>query len=102
MEKLERWAEDLKSSIEIELKQLDKDIKTYKTESKKILILNEKVEAQKKIKEMEKKRNKLRQNLFVHQDEIEEKKDNLIEEIEKRLKQNIKKEELFTIKWKMI
>ncbi len=74
MEKLERWAEDLKSSIEIELKQLDKDIKTYKTESKKILILNEKVEAQKKIKEMEKKRDKLRQNLFVHQDEIEEKK----------------------------
>ncbi len=74
MEKLERWAEDLKSSIEIELKQLDKDIKTYKTESKKILILNEKVEAQKKINEMEKKRDKLRQNLFVHQDEIEEKK----------------------------
>ena len=40
MTKLDKWAEDRKNSLEIELKQLDKDIKTLKTESKKILIFD--------------------------------------------------------------
>ncbi len=35
--KLDKWAEDRKNSIEIALKQLDKDIKTQKTEAKKII-----------------------------------------------------------------
>ena len=33
MEKLDKWAEDVKNGIEIELKELDKDIKTRKTEA---------------------------------------------------------------------
>src|SRR3990172_9298783 len=41
------------------------------------------------IKEMEKKRNALRQNLYQAQDEVDSKKENLIKEIEARLKQNI-------------
>jgi ERCC4-related helicase len=102
MEKLDKWAEDIKNSIEIELKQLDKDIKARKTEAKKILKLDEKVKAQKDIKEMEKKRNTLRQNLYQAQDEVDEKKERLIEDIEARLKQRIRKSELFTIKWSVI
>jgi ERCC4-related helicase len=102
MEKLDKWAEDIKNSIEIKLKQLDKDIKTRKTEAKKILKLNEKVKAQKEIKEMEKKRNTLRQNLYQAQDEVDEKKERLIEEIEARLKQKMEKTELFTVRWSVI
>ena len=45
MEKLDKWAEDIKNSLEIKLKELDKDIKFRKTESKKILKLEEKVKA---------------------------------------------------------
>ena len=51
------------------------------------------------IKEMEKKRNALRQNLYQAQDEVDSKKENLINEIEARLKQNIGTTELFLIKW---
>jgi len=54
MGKLDKWAEDVKSSLEIELKELDKEIKFRKTEAKKILSLEEKVDAQRTIKEMEK------------------------------------------------
>ena len=57
MEKLDKWAEDVKNSLEIELKELDKEIKARKTEAKKILKLEEKVKAQRQIKDMEKKRN---------------------------------------------
>ena len=51
MIKLDKWAEDRKNSLEMELKQLDKDIKTQKTEAKKILKLGDKVKIQKIIKE---------------------------------------------------
>ena len=102
MGKLDKWAEDVKNSLEIELKELDKEIKTRKTEAKKILKLEEKVAAQREIKEMEKKRNTLRQNLYQAQDEVDSKKENLINEIEARLKQNIETTELFLIKWTIV
>jgi len=102
MEKLDKWADDVKSSIEIELKELDREIKAGKTEAKKILNLEEKVKAQRQIKEMEKKRNELRQNLYQAQDEVDVRKENLINEIESRMKQKTETNELFTIKWKVV
>ena len=47
MEKLEKWADDLKNGLEFELKELDREIKFLKTESKKILKLDEKLKARK-------------------------------------------------------
>ena len=102
MEKLDRWAEDVKSSMEIELKELDKEIKCRKTEAKKILNLEEKVTAHRQIKEMEKKRNTMRLNLYQSQDEVDNRKERLIDEIEARLKQKVEKSELFTVRWKLI
>ena len=45
MEKLDKWADDVKSSMEIALKELDREIKAGKTEAKKILNLEEKVKS---------------------------------------------------------
>ncbi len=102
MGKLDKWAEDVKGSLEIELKELDKEIKFRKTEAKKILSLEEKVEAQRSIKEMEKKRNTLRMNLYEAQDEVDAKKEKLLEEIEARLQQKLERNELFLIRWRVI
>src|SRR4030065_1331233 len=89
IEKLDKWADDVKSSIELELKELDKEIKARKTEAKKILKLDEKVKSQRQIKEMEKRRNELRMNLYQAQDEVDGRKERLIEEVEARLKQRV-------------
>lgn len=102
MEKLEKWADDLKSGLEFELKELDREIKLQKTESKKILRLEEKLTAQKAIKELEKKRHALRRNLFEAQDEIENRKEGLIADVEARLKQQITTKELFAIRWQVM
>lgn len=102
MEKLEKWADDLKSGLEFDLKELDREIKFQKTESKKILLLEEKLSAQKSIKEMEKKRNAMRRNLFEAQDEIEKKKETLITDVEARLRQRITTQELFAIRWQVV
>ncbi len=102
MTKLDKWAEDRKNSLEIALKQLDKDIKTLKTESKKVMKLEEKLNAQKEIKEMEAKRNKMRKELFDSQDLVDKQKEKLIEATEARLTQKVKEEELFLIRWRIL
>lgn len=99
MGKLEHWADDMKTSLEIKLKQLDIDIKMRKAEARKITSLEEKVKAHREIKDMEKTRNEMRLNLYQAQDDVEKKKDHLIAEIEARLKQAVKTERLFTVRW---
>lgn len=101
MGKLDKWAEDVKNSLELELKELDKEIKFRKTEAKKILSLEEKVKSQRQIKEMEKRRNDMRMNLYQTQDDVDDKKEELINEIEARMRQRLEKNELFCIRWKL-
>ena len=102
MTKLDKWAEDRKNSLEIALKQLDKDIKTQKTESKKIINLEEKVKVQRQIKDMEAKRNKMRRELFESQDMVDKQKEELIDKIEANMKQKIEEKDLFVIRWRLI
>lgn len=102
MEKFEKWADDIKASLEIQLKELDKEIKFRKTEAKKILNLEKKVKAQREIKDLEKKRNQLRMSLYEAQDDVDNQKEALMTSIETRLRQKIQRTELFTIRWKLV
>ena len=102
MDKLEQWATDMKISLEKEIRDLDAEIKLRKAEAKKQLNLETKVKAQRQIKELEKRRSEKRQTLFVAQDDIDEKKEVLLTDIEKMLSQKIELKELFTFKWRMV
>ncbi|WP_339888931.1 SNF2-related protein [uncultured Flavobacterium sp.] len=102
MDKLDQWADDMKISLEKEIRDLDAEIRLRKSEAKKMLNLEAKVKSQRQIKELEKKRSEKRQTLFSAQDNIDDKKENLLSDIERRLNQKINQKELFTIKWKMI
>ena len=51
---------------------------------------------------MERKRTEKRKHLFEAQDEIDRKKEEIIQDIEGRLKQDFKVEEVFTIRWRVI
>ena len=102
MDKLDQWADDMKISLEKEIRDLDAEIKLRKAEGKKMVNLEAKVKSQRQIKELEKKRSEKPQTLFSAQDDIDDKKETLLTDIEKRLNQKIEQKELFTIKWKMI
>lgn len=102
MEKLDHWADDLKLSLEVELKNLEKEIKTRKTEQRKLTDLAEKVAFQRETASLEKKRNRLRRKLYDEQDAIEDKKEILINNVAKKLKQETTTNELFAIQWKII
>lgn len=102
IDKLDQWADDMKISLEKEIKDIDAEIKLKKIEAKKTLNLELKVKSQREIKELENKRSDKRKRLFQAQDEIDERKENLLSEIEQRLNQKIIETELFTIRWKII
>src|SRR5215471_246949 len=99
MDKLENWAEDLKQGLERELKELDREIKSTKKEARQASSLDAKVALHKKAKELERQRNDKRRRLFETQDEVDARKDGLIEDIEQRLKQRMEDVALFTIRW---
>ena len=102
IDKLDKWADDMKLSLEKEVKDLESEIKLRKAESRKIVDLKLKVKLQRVIKELEKKRNEKRKNLFEAQDQIDEKKEKLLNDIESRLEQDIQIKKLFTINWNLI
>jgi len=102
VDKLEKWSDDVRNSIKFEIKELDKEIKTRKTEARKLLNLEQKVKEQRTIKDLEKKLADKRFNQYQNEDDIEKRKDNLLDEIEKRLKQQTTEIELFTIRWRVI
>jgi len=99
MDKLDQWAEDMKISLDREIKDLDVEIKLRKMEARKMLNLKSKVRAQRLVKELGKKRSEKRKSLFVAQDDIDNRKEELLTSIESRLNQSMERTELFTLRW---
>jgi len=100
--KLDAWADDLKVGLERELKELDRAIKEARTLSRQAATLSEKLEAQREQRALEQKRNKKRRELFDAQDEIDERRTELIKGIELQLGSRHALALLFTIRWRLI
>jgi len=101
MEKLDRWADDMKDGIEREIRDLEVDIRAMKRDARQARSLEEKVAQQRQVKEMERKLKEKRTQRDEAQDEIESRKDRLIEDIEARLAQDIVRTPIFTIRWRL-
>jgi hypothetical protein len=71
VQKLDAWADDLKLGLEQEIKEIDREIKEVRRTAATSPTLEEKLSWQKKQRELESKRSKLRRELFVRQDEVE-------------------------------
>lgn len=99
--KLDNWSEDLKKGLEQEIKELDKQIRHARRDSKLAASLSDKLKHQKQIKQLEQSRNKKRRELFDQQDRIDAQRDELIEKIERQLKQRHSDEQVFVIRWKI-
>ena len=102
IERLERWADDKKLSIEVRLKELELEIKQTKKEAIQQISLEAKLSLQRKAKDLEKKRKDLRFKLYDLQDAIDIEKENLISMTEQKLKAEISFETVFRIKWALI
>ena len=101
VQKLDAWADDLKLGLEQEVKAIDGEIKEVRRTAATSPTLEEKLSWQKKQRELEGKRSKLRRELFNRQDEVEAQRNKLIWELEDQLKQQVEEKTFFTIEWEL-
>ncbi len=100
--KLHKWAEDKLQSQEKELKDTKAKIKELNRQSIAIENIAEQTEIQLQIKAQEKKRRAMQRAIFDIEEEIEQQRDELIEELKKAKDQKVTTKELFTIQWEII
>ncbi len=100
-EKLDAWADDLRASLERELKELDRTIGETRRVSLAAATLAEKLSAQRSLKTFESERAAKRRALYDAQDRIGERRDELIASIERQLGASHTWSEAFAIRWRM-
>lgn len=101
VQKLDAWADDLKLGLEQEIKEIDRQIKDVRSTAAIAPTLEEKLSWQRRQRELEGKRGKLRRDLFSRQDEVEAQRDDLINQLELQLQQQVEEHMLFTIEWEL-
>lgn len=99
--KLDRWSDDLKLALEQEIRDLDIEIRVAKRASAAASSLAEKLVHQKTLKSLQTTRNQKRKDLFAAQDDVETRRDNLISNIETRMKQEDHSVPIFTVRWSL-
>ena len=77
-------------------------IKALRRQARQAVTLEEQHEIQEKIQKLERQQRRQRQDIFKAEDEIMEKRDALIDSLEKRLAQRTATEALFTIRWAVV
>ncbi|HQX02485.1 MAG TPA: SNF2-related protein [Flavobacterium sp.] len=101
--KFEHWADDKIRSLEIDLKEERQKLRELEREQHKENILAEElIELQEKISKIKRKYNRLRQEIYDREDEINEQRDSMIAEAKSKLTRTIKEEELFTVSFEII
>jgi superfamily II DNA/RNA helicase len=101
--KFEHWADDKIRSLEIDLKEERLKLRELEREQHKENILAEElIELQEKISKIKRKYNRLRQEIYDREDEINEQRDGMIADAKSKLTRTIKEEELFTVSFEII
>jgi hypothetical protein len=98
-DRLEHWADDMVVAVERELRDTKEQIKALNRQARQANTVQDQHQIQDRIKDLEKKKRRQRQQIFDVEDEIIEKRDSLIEALEKRMKQRTQTETIFTIRW---
>lgn len=101
-EKLEKWADDMVLAAEKALKDTKEQIKILQRQARLATNLDEQHDIQQKIQKLEKQQRRQRQEIFQVEDSIIEKRNTLIDALERRLTQKTESERLFTIEWAVV
>ncbi len=97
--KLNRWAEDRVLLLEKEIHDTKKRIKALTRDAGKTLEPLEQLSIQKKIRALEIRQRKQRQQIFTQEDKIQDARDKMITKISKRLDRSFKEKHIFTLRW---
>ncbi len=98
-DKLEKWADDMVFAAEKALTDTKEQIKGLRRQARQATTLEEQHAIQEQIQKLERQQRRQRQEIFRVEDQIMEKRDQLIDQLEKRLAQKTAVETLFAIRW---
>ena len=101
-EKLEKWADDMVLSAEKALADTKEQIKALRRQARQAVTLDEQHAIQEKLQKLERQQRRQRQEIFSAEDEIMEKRDSLIDQLERRLSQRTEAAPLFSIRWRVV
>lgn len=99
---LDKWADDMEMAAQKDLDDTKRQIRDLQRRSRQAPTMEEQHSFQKEITKLERKKRKLRERIFDIEDDIAEKRDRLVESLEKRLQQKTTVTPLFTIRWKVV
>ncbi|MBS9779226.1 MAG: DEAD/DEAH box helicase family protein [Moraxellaceae bacterium] len=101
-EKIENWAEDRMQSAQAQIDDIKIKIRSLKREASHANSIEEQLGKQKEIKTAEREQRKLRQNIFDIEDDIEDKRDELIRRLQQQMHQKSDCQTLFIIRWHIV
>jgi hypothetical protein len=102
IEKLNFWAEDKRKGLKSELKDYDEQIGVLKKEARLAANLPDKLAIQKKLRDLDSKRDVAWKAYDADAKTIEKQKDELLDSVEERLKQAIEEKTIFTLNWSVV
>ena len=101
-EQLHRWAEDIVKAAERDLMLVKAEVRAANRTVSLANTVEEQKAAQETVRELERKKRKARQRIFDIEDEIESKRDTLIEALEKKMVQSTESQPLFMLRWSIV
>jgi hypothetical protein len=101
LDKLDRWGEDQRASLKLALKELEDQIKETRRNARLAGNLPDKLKLEREKRGLDSKRDEAWKKYEHASKDIEARKDNLMDDVEKRLKQQVSEQSLFTIRWQV-
>jgi hypothetical protein len=99
IEKLDRWAEDRRTTLKAELADLDEGVKEAKKAARLAPTLPEKLDRQRSARELENKREEAWRAYELASREIDQQKDSLLDDVGYRLELQVEQKPLFVLRW---
>ncbi|NCC85105.1 MAG: ATP-dependent helicase [Clostridia bacterium] len=97
-----RWEKDLINSLENELDTVKRQIREQERAVRNAVTMEEKIEATKKLDELERSKRRKRNNLAEHEDEIAGKRRKLLSDLDARMIKQTRFDDIFAIEWQII
>lgn len=102
IEKLNGWADDGRRGLKADLKEFDDLVAELKKEARAAQNLPEKLAFQRKLRDVDRKRDEAWKAYDAAAREVEKKKDQLLDEVQEQLEQEVSSTELFSLRWNIV
>ena len=101
LDKLDRWGEDQRTSLRLALKELEDQIKETRRSARLAPNLPEKLRLEREKRQLDTKHDEAWRDYEKTVKDIEAKKDVLMDDVERRLKQQVNEQEVLKIRWQV-